>query len=55
MEASGFDEAATKAAFDMLDKNKNGKLTGNTWHQLICSFGQVWSESKRRGRNWTLG
>ena len=26
MEASGFDEAATKAAFDMLDKNKNGKI-----------------------------
>ena len=38
MEASGFDEATTKAAFDMFDKNK---LTGNTWHQLICSFGQV--------------
>ena len=26
MEASGFDEAAARAAFDMLDKNKNGKV-----------------------------
>ena len=26
MDASGFDEATTKAAFDMLDKNKNGKI-----------------------------
>ena len=26
MDVSGFDEATTKAAFDMLDKNKNGKI-----------------------------
>ena len=39
MEASGFDEAATKAAFDMLDKNKNWQETlGISWSAVLDRF-----------------
>ena len=46
MEASGFDEATTKAAFDMLDKNKSGKIDRKELAAADLQFwmARVWSE-----------